>query len=66
MERTVTLARDQVIALEDLPLRLRAGYDAMGSASSIGIAPRAIRWDRSSPSTSSITRACTPADFSTA
>jgi transcriptional regulator with PAS, ATPase and Fis domain len=29
MERTVTLARDQVIALEDLPLRLRAGYDAV-------------------------------------
>jgi transcriptional regulator with PAS, ATPase and Fis domain len=29
MERTVTLARDQLIALEDLPLRLRAGYDAV-------------------------------------
>jgi transcriptional regulator with PAS, ATPase and Fis domain len=26
MERTVTLARDPVISLEDLPLRLRAGY----------------------------------------
>ena len=33
---------------------------AMGSASSSGIAPRAIRWDRSSPSTSSITSAVTP------
>jgi len=26
MERTVTLARDRIISLEDLPLRLRAGY----------------------------------------
>jgi transcriptional regulator with PAS, ATPase and Fis domain len=29
MERTVALARDPEISLEDLPLRLRAGYDAV-------------------------------------
>jgi transcriptional regulator with PAS, ATPase and Fis domain len=29
MERTVALARGQEISLEDLPLRLRAGYDAV-------------------------------------
>ena len=46
-----------------------AGCDicvAMWSASSIGIAPRAMRCERSSPSTSSITRACWPVDFSIA
>ena len=37
---------------------------AMGSASSRGIAPRAIRCGRSSPSTSSITSATVPSDFS--
>ena len=36
---------------------------AIGSASSSGIAPRAIRCDRSSPSTSSITSAVTPSRF---
>jgi hypothetical protein len=37
---------------------------AIGNASSRGIAPRAIRCDRSSPSTSSMTSACWCADFS--
>ena len=37
---------------------------AMGSASATGIAPRAMRWARSSPSTSSITSARTPLDSS--
>ena len=36
---------------------------AIGSASSSGIAPRAMRCERSSPSTSSITRARTPLRF---
>ena len=37
---------------------------AIGSASSSGIAPRAIRCDRSSPSTNSMTSARTPPDSS--
>ena len=37
---------------------------AIGNASSIGIAPRAIRDDRSSPSTSSMTRAVKSGVFS--
>ena len=37
---------------------------AIGNASSIGIAPRAMRCDRSSPSISSITSARTPPDSS--
>ena len=38
---------------------------AMGSASSIGIGPRAMRCERSSPSTSSMTSAVSPRVFST-
>ena len=39
---------------------------AMGSASSTGIAPRAMHCERSSPSTNSITSAVIPPDFSMA